>query len=265
MKAVTPLCDGRHIVILAFRLPRQQNGATGPYGLPILESCLTCVLKEEGLFCQLSPEALGELSGIRQTAFYPEGAVLFSEGGSPRGLFILRAGRAKLSATSKDGRSVTLRVVLPGEVMGLSCVMAYTNHQATAQTVAPSEICMVPRIEFLRFLRNHPEAAIRVAEHLSMELHKAWAQTRLLALAPNARAKLAQVLLLWAELQGQATIEGVRLPLNMTQESVGEAIGATRETVSRLLSEFRHRRLIQVHGGTVLLLDVAALREIGTA
>lgn len=238
---------------------------SSPYGLPILESCLACVVREHGLFCHLPQDTLAELTSIRETAFYPQDALLYVEGQEPGGLFILCAGQAKLSATSRDGKRVTLRTVMPGEVMGLSCVMANTKYQSNAETTEPSEVSVVRRANFLRFLTRHNDAAIRVAEHLSMELHKAWAQTRLLALAPNARAKLAQALLLWADRHGQPAAEGVRVPLNMTREAIGETIGATRETVSRLLSEFQRKNLIRLKGGSVLLLDPEGLVRAGAA
>lgn len=233
-----------------------------PYGLPVVESCFTCVLREERLLCQLSPTAQAELDSLRQTASYPQGALLFVEGEPSRGLLIVCAGKAKLAVTSREGKSITLRVVLPGEVMGLSSVMANCSHQTSASTLEPSQISMIPRSEFLWFLHRHNEAALRVAEHLSMELHKAWEQTRLIALAPNARAKMARLLLLWAEHHSQTTDLGVRVPMNMTHEAVGESIGATRETVSRLLADFQRRRLIQITGGSVLLLNLQELRGI---
>jgi CRP/FNR family transcriptional regulator len=143
--------------------------------------------------------------------------------------------------------------------------MANSKYQSNAETVEPSEISMVRRANFLRFLSRYNDAALRVAEHLSMELHKAWAQTRLLALAPNARSKLAQALLLWADRYGQPAADGVRLPLNMTQEAIGETIGATRETVSRLLSEFQRKNWIRIKGGSVMLLDPVELRNASTS
>jgi CRP/FNR family cyclic AMP-dependent transcriptional regulator len=235
-----------------------------PYGLPILESCLTCVVQEHRLFCNLSPGILSEFSALRRTSFHPEGAILYVEAEQPRGLFVLCAGRAKLTATARDGKSVNLREVAAGEVMGLSCVVSGRPYQTSAQTVEPSEVSMIPGPEFLDFLRRHNEAALRVAQHLSMELHAAWAQTRMLALAPNARAKLAQLLLLWGDRHGQSTPDGVRFSIAMTQEGVGETIGATRETVSRLLSEFQRRKLIRIHGSSVLLLDPAELLGVGS-
>jgi len=212
------------------------------------------------MFCHLSPVVLSEWSALRRTSFYPASAILYVEGERPRGLFILCAGKARLTASGKDGKTVTLREVVPGEVMGLSCVMAGTPHQTMAQTLEPSEVSMIPAAEFLEFLRRHNEAALRVAEHLSMELHRAWEQTRVLALAPNARARMAHLLLMWGERHGQATPDGVRFPMTMTQ---GETIGATRETVSRILADFQRRRLIRVIGSGVLLLQPAELRALG--
>ena len=236
-----------------------------PYGLMVIDSCFACVLREEGLFCRLSPEALRDLNSIRQTALYPQGALLFVEGESPRGLFILCSGQAKLSASSKEGRSITLRLVEPGEVVGLSSVIANGPYPVSAETLAPSQVNFIPRPEFLQFLRTHAEISARVAEHLSMELHKAWEQTRLLALAPSAQAKLAQLLLVWADHHGQATAEGVRVPLHMTQEEIGETIAASRETVSRLLADFKRRRLIRVKGGSVILIQPDELRALSAS
>lgn len=231
-----------------------------PYGLPVLNDCLACVVAEERLFCQLSHGVLADLSDIRHSVTFPAGALLYVEGGQPTSLLILCAGRAKLNASARDGKTITLRDIFPGEVMGLSCVMSGRPYQSSAVTVEPSEVSCINASDFWAFLRRHNEAAIRVAEHLSMELHAAWAQTRMIALAPNARAKMAQLLLIWADRHGKATPEGSRFSINMTQEAVGEAIGATRETVSRLLGEFQRKNLIRVAGSSVTLLQPDELR-----
>lgn len=242
-----------------------QAKPAAPYGLRVIDSCLACVLREEGLFCRLPDEVLRDLNSIRQTSFYPPKALLFVEGEAPRGLFILCSGQARLVAGSKDGKSLTLRLVEPGEVLGLSSVIANGPHLVTAEILAPAQVNFIPRPEFLQFLRRHAEVSVRLAEHLSMELHKAWEQTRLLALAPSTQAKLAQLLLGWAEEHGQPTAEGLRISLNMTQEEIGEAIGASRETVSRLLADFKRRRLIRVKGGSVLVLRPDELRALSAS
>jgi CRP/FNR family transcriptional regulator, cyclic AMP receptor protein len=236
--------------------------AATPYGLKVLNNCLLCVMKEEGLFCRLPEDALRDLNSCKQTSLYPSGAVLFVEGGSPEGLFILCSGQAKLVAGSKEGRSIILRVVEPGEVLGLSSVTANTPYSVTAETLALSQVNFVPRRDFLRILSSYAEVAHRVAEHLSMELHKAWEQTRLVALAPSSRAKLAHWLLSSANEQGKPTAGGVRISVAITHSEIGDSIGASRETVTRLLADFRHRGLIRAQGASLVILRPDELRAL---
>src|SRR5216117_791364 len=87
-----------------------------PYGLEIIESCLSCPHREERLFCNLSPSAVERLGGITSPSSYPKGATLFVEGQTPRGVFILCNGRAKLSTTSADGKTLIVRIADAGEV-----------------------------------------------------------------------------------------------------------------------------------------------------
>lgn len=236
----------------------------GPYNLHVIETCFGCVMREEGVFCHLPQAALSQLNSLRQTALYPRGAVLFVEGESPRGLFILCSGQAKLTANSRDGQSITLRLVEPGEVLGLSSVISNGSYLASAETLKPSQVSFIPRLQFLQFVRANPDAALSVARHLSMELHKAWEQTSLLALAPSTQAKLAHFLLAWAAQRGQETTEGIHLALNMTHEEIAKSIGASRESVSRILGDFRNRRLIRTNGGALIILHANELRAVMT-
>ncbi|MGC2324814.1 MAG: Crp/Fnr family transcriptional regulator [Terriglobales bacterium] len=227
--------------------------STAPYGLRVVENCVDCGARQKNLFCHLSADTMRELNMIRQTALYPQGAVLFVEGEMPRGVFVLCSGEAKLTAGSNQGESIILRLAEPGELLGLSSLIVGSPYAATAETLTPAQVAFVPARKFQRFLRTHPDVSLRVAEHLSMELHKSWEQARLLALAPSTRCKLAQLLLDWAREHGEASAEGVCVPFHMTHEEIGRIIGASRETVSRLLSDFKRRRLIRVQNGSVYL------------
>lgn len=238
-----------------------RNRSAGP-ALRVIHDCIDCALHEDGLFCRLSDKTLRELNSLRQTGHYPAGSLLFIEGEPPRGLYILCSGRAKLTTAAKDGHRITLRVAEPGEIVGLSSVVANKAYHATAETVQPSQVSFIPRDSFLRFLHSHADAAARVDEHLSMEVHRGWEQARLLGLAGSAPAKVAQFLLDWSERHGQPAEGGVRVPLNMTHEAIAEAIGSTRETVSRTLADFQSKRLIRVRGGSVLLIAPDQLRSI---
>ena len=191
--------------------------------------------------------------------------MLFVEGQPARGLYIMCSGEAKLYVNSAEGQSLTLRVVEHGEVLGLSSVVADKAYPATAETSCPSQVSFVPRLEFLQFMRANPDVALRVARHLSMELNKAWQQTRMLALAPDTPAKLTQFLFEWAEKRGQSTADGVRLTLYMTHEEIARSIGASRESVSRILSDWKHRGVIRVSGGTITIVRPLDLRVLSAS
>ncbi len=240
------------------------NPVSGPYNLTAIESCFGCVMREEGVFCRLPHASLAQLNSLRMNAFYPQGAVLFVQGESPRGLFIFCSGQAKLSSNSKDGQSITFRRVERGEVLGLSNAISNEPYLASAETLEPSQVSFIPRLPFLQFLRANPDVSLSVAKHLSMELHKAWEQTNLLALAPSTQAKLAHFLLARGAEHGQQTAEGVHIALNMTHEEIAHSIGASRESVSRILGDFRNRRLIRIRGGALIILQTSQLRTVMT-
>ncbi len=232
------------------------------YGLEIIHSCLSCPVRKEGLFCQLGPQALAELNAIHQTSVCTKGTVLFIQGQPAPGLFVLCSGRAKLTATSTGRRSLIVRVAAPGEVLGLSAVMSNAAYEVSAETLELTQVNYIPREDFLRFLQSHGEVSVRVAEHLSMELRRAYDQVARIALAPTARAKLAGLFLEWAAHDTQPDEEGVRFQLRLTHEEIGELIGSSRETIGRLLKDFRRKGLIQTKGTFVTISDPRGLEAL---
>ncbi len=126
----------------------------------------------------LAHEALKRFS--QTTEARPEGSVLFEEGAAPTGVFLLRAGRVKLSVSSRKGKTVLLQVASPGEFLGLGAVLAGRPYEMTAQTVSPAEVVFAPREEFIRFLRERPPVCLEVIRLLSYELIAAYERVRTL-------------------------------------------------------------------------------------
>jgi CRP/FNR family transcriptional regulator len=238
------------------------DASRAPYGLRIIQSCLACPVQHDSLFCGLAPGALQELNAIRQTSVYPKGAVLFVEGQPCRGLFVLCSGQAKLISSSSQGRSVIVRLAKAGEVLGLSAALSNGTYEVSAETLGPTEANFLPRDRFMRFLQSHAEVSLQVAHCLSTELQRAYQQVSRIALAPTARAKLGGLLLDWARHEGLPMGKSVSVQVQMTHEEIGELIGISRETVARLLSDFRRRGLIETKGTIVTLLDTAKLGAI---
>ncbi|HET7711180.1 MAG TPA: cyclic nucleotide-binding domain-containing protein, partial [Thermoanaerobaculia bacterium] len=89
-----------------------------PYNLPIEDHCTECSLRPSRPFCNMSDDVLATLDGVKFTGIYPKGSMLFVEGEQPRGVFILCSGKAKLTTTSAEGRTLIVRIAVPGEVLG---------------------------------------------------------------------------------------------------------------------------------------------------
>jgi len=232
-----------------------------PYGMGLTENCTTCELRSSGFFCDLPPASLKALEAAKYSTAYPEGAVLFMEGQSPRGILILCKGRVKLSMTSADGESVILRIVKPGEVVGLHAAVSGEPYQSTAETLEPCQVNFIKREDFLRFLRENAEGSIRAARQLSNDYHTACDQVRTLGLSHSVPEKLAKFLLEWST-NGEEPKRGSRTKLTLTHEEIGQIIGTSRETVTRTLSEFRTKQLAVLNGATLVIKNKEALESL---
>jgi CRP/FNR family transcriptional regulator len=99
-----------------------------PYGLQITENCVICKLRHSGFFCDLPKQSVDDLDKIKYASAFPPGAVLFVEGQSPRGVYIICSGRVKLTTTSRDGKTLILRIAEAGEVLGLHGTVSDKPH-----------------------------------------------------------------------------------------------------------------------------------------
>jgi CRP/FNR family cyclic AMP-dependent transcriptional regulator len=240
---------------------RRGSTTHAPYGLEIIETCLNCPYREERLFCDLPTAALKHLESITAAASYPKGATLFVEGQKPRGVFILCNGRVKLSTSSADGKTLILRVPERGEILGLAATISGQPYQASAEVLEPAQANFIAHNDFLEFLKTHGEAALRVAQELSENYHLAIAEMRTIGLSHSAAEKFARFL--FEQIADGENVDGqVRATLTLTHEEIAQMIGSSRETVTRLFSDFKKKQILQVRGSTVIVRDLETLRKL---
>src|SRR5713101_2344217 len=92
------------------RIIRPAGTMKTPYGLQVIESCLSCPLRQDRIFCDLPQPALQVLDAISSSATYPKGAILFVEGLESRGVYVLCNICLKLMGGSAVGKSFTWRI-----------------------------------------------------------------------------------------------------------------------------------------------------------
>ena len=233
-----------------------------PYGLDFVESCLSCKIRAEHLFCDLTAAALETFEAVKHATEYPKGAVLFVEGQVARGIFMLCKGRVKLSACLSDGRTLILKIAEAGEVLGLSATVSDTPYELTAKTVDPCQVNFVKRGDFQRLMREHSDVCLHVAEQLSVKYNAACREIRAVGLPHSATERLAKLLFDWSVQNGEAAKAEPRVKLAFTHDQMAQMIGTSRETVSHLFGDLRKRQIIQTKGSILIIRNKAALKAL---
>jgi CRP/FNR family cyclic AMP-dependent transcriptional regulator len=220
-------------------------------GLNILDHWIARPIREEHLFGNLSLPALQNLQAITSTAIYPKSAILFLAGQQPRGVFVLRGGKAKLSNALKN-KSINSRTSEAGDVLGLSATIANRPYEVTAEMVEPGQANFIARRPLLQFLSEHGQVALRVAEQLC---HNYYTMYEEIALQRSPAEKFARLLLEWSE-----KTEQIKMTIN--RQEIAAILGTTPATVTRLFSEFKKKRILQLKGTALTICNRPALQKI---
>lgn len=213
---------------------------------------------------KFSPSARADFEMLKHTHSYGANVMIFSEREKADGLYMVLEGEVRISINSNDGKRLSLRIARKGDILGLSSVLTGAAYNDTAETLYPTKLAYIAREDFLGFLSRHPESYPAVIEEISRKVSTACEQLRTVALSNSAPEKLARLLLEWSE-NAQTTEAGSRIRFSLTHEQIGEFIGASRETVTRTLTNFKHRRLVTCQGSmlTIPSRDALANYAIG--
>jgi CRP/FNR family transcriptional regulator, cyclic AMP receptor protein len=216
--------------------------------------------RAEHLFSDLSVKTLQAFEAIKHPRTYPQHSLLFAEGQSPSGMFILRSGRVRISSATADGKRIILKIAGSGDILGLNAVVAGKPHQASADSLEPCQLSFVKRQDFMQFLKDYPDFCLKIAEQLS-EIYRA-AQREVTSRANSVSGRLAKLLLECRPSNGMSSGQESRIDLLLSHEQIAEKIGVTRETVSRTFSDLKKRGILRGKRSTWVICNESALKEI---
>jgi CRP-like cAMP-binding protein len=219
------------------------------------------LLSKAPLFAGVDAAALGELSRRAGTRRLAADQPLFHKGDPGGELFGVLTGRLRVRGLAPDGRSAVFSYLDPGAVFGEISLVDEKPRSASIDAAAPSEVLVLHRSHFAALVRQHPQIAINLARLLATRLRRISDQTEdaLLLAIP---ARLARRILGLSETYGKAAGSGVQLAIRLPQHELGELIGATRESVNKLLRRWSEQEIIRLEQGVLTVLDPAALRDL---
>jgi CRP/FNR family cyclic AMP-dependent transcriptional regulator len=233
--------------------------ASGPHHAP--DDCLHCEHRHLRMFCNLTPDALQDYDKIGVLVSHARGARLFMEGDTARNVFVVCFGQIKISSTSRDGKTLILKIAGPGDLMGLSAVLANVPHEVTAEAIEPCQVKIVRKQEFVDFLNRHGIASMHAAQSLSGEYLTVFHDAKRLALSGSAAGRLARLLLDWGHSASNGGPE-IRFTVALTHEEIANMAGTSRETVTRLLNQFRRDEWILITGTSLTITQPEQLEKL---
>lgn len=225
--------------------------------------CQSCELRNTDFFCDLASSNLKQLESIKVTKAYPKDSTLFLEGQPSKGVYMLCQGKVKLSTCSPEGKVIILGIAEAGEILGLSSAINGLDYETTAETLELCQVNYVSTTEFIRFLQTDADACLSAARQLSRNYHNAFKQICTLGLSESVADKLAKLFLNWSRKHnGNGNNSAIHLKNHFTHEEMAEMIGASRETVTRVLRNLRENGIVTLKGSDLIIHDRRRLKSV---
>jgi len=193
---------------------------------------------------------------------YPRGSALFHEGDRTKAVFVMCSGKVKVSATSKDGRTMILRIAGAGDVLGMSSALAAGEYEVTAEALEPCRARVLPLKHLNTMLQQYGDASMGAAKALAVDYRAAFDEVRLISLSASPSGRVARLILDWADEARKSSRAFVTMSL--THEEVAAIAGTSRETVTRTFSRFRKDKIIATRGVALTVLQPRALEYMST-
>ena len=217
------------------------------------------VLRKHPIFCGLEPDALDQLCRYAKYTTLKRGDSIFSRGDPGNCLFAVVSGTVKISISSADGRNAILNLIGAGEIFGEIAILDGAPRTADATANANCEIFVIDRRDFLPFVRNQPALSMKFIELLCARLRRTSGQVEQIILQ-NLPGRLASALIGLTE---KRKLEPESRTVAITQQEISEMVGMTRESINKQLRAWAGRNWVRLEHGAIVVLDIAALRELG--
>lgn len=226
-----------------------------------MSKCLSCPHAGKHAFCSLGEGARSFLESNSIVMEYQRGNILFREGETSNAIFVVCSGRVKISATSREGRTLILRIADAGDVLGMSAAVSHEEYEVTAEAMEPCRVRLLQSKHLALMLQQFGDAGIGAAKALAKDYRASVEEVQMIAMPGSPAGRLARLILNWAaDTKRKGSSSFVTMPL--THEELASMTATSRETVTRTLGRFRKEKLISTRGVALTVLQPAALEQL---
>jgi len=212
------------------------------------------------IFSDLNDQTISKIEKIGTLKVYLKHQVILQEEETGTALFIIKNGKVKVSRQSSDGREVILTILSESDFFGEMAILDGLTRSATVTAIEDSELFLIQRSDFLNLLHEYPETSVALLQELTKRLRSADAKIKALSLK-DAEGKVATVILQLADDIGKikhGRVEIEKLPL---KQDLANMAGTSRETISRTLHSFAKKKLVELEGSKLSIVDYEKFKE----
>ena len=196
------------------------------------------------LFSGLGTDELGEILREARSVRYPKNTAVFAQGEDAHSFFVLLHGHVRASKATPTGEQIVVRYVVPGETFGVAMAIGLQRYPATATAVDDSIALAWPSGAWPRLVTKFPALAANTLQTVGSRLQET--HTRVVEMSTQqVEQRIAHALLRLAKQSGRKVEHGVEIDFPISRQDIAEMTGTTLHTVSRTLSGWEQRGLIE--------------------
>ncbi|SKA12906.1 Crp/Fnr family transcriptional regulator, partial [Selenihalanaerobacter shriftii] len=216
--------------------------------------------KKIPFFSSLSYDELKQIDDLIIMRKYKKGMFVFLEDEPGEALFFIKSGQIKLSKMLETGEEQILQILKADDIFAEVVLFDQGPYPATAEVIEDAKIGMIKSEDVNKLIKRNPEISIKILDVMSKRLRQAQMKIRDLGLK-DTRGRTASMLVKLAEEYGKETDKGIELELSLTRKEFSNLIGTSRETITRILSDFKDDNLVEVGRKQIIVLDLTGLKK----
>ena len=224
-----------------------------------MSKCEQCIIREFNSLKTLTKDELIRITGCKTSKTVKKGEVLFDEGEYINGVFCIKDGVCKVSKMSDNGRDQIIHLIQKGDILGERSLINNEASNLKAIAINDMEVCFIPKDEIIRDLENNPNFSLDLLRKMANSLKKA--DDVIVDMAQKTVKQRLATTLLFLEAKFDKNENG-SIKVNLSREDIANIIGTATESAIRLLSEFKKKKLIDLKGKEVFILNVKALKDL---
>jgi CRP/FNR family transcriptional regulator len=211
------------------------------------------------LFRDLNPQELARVEEIAIEREFKKKTTIFVEGSEKEAVFFIRDGLVKAYKTDEDGNEQIVSLLQPGEMFPHTGFFNQASYPATAEALVDTHLLAIPVRAFEQLVTAMPSIAIKLIDVMGAKIRELQQLLQQFT-GHDVNGRIMAYLLQLADKHGVALESHIHIGLPVTNQELANAIGTTRETVNRLLSQLKKQHILETHRSEIVILDLPGLK-----